>query len=69
MRVEMTLLSFEIFSILQVKVSQIECDALWRAPEGCTQFFTSESGTIYSYGYPNELQVINLGAIVISSTF
>ena len=43
--------------ILQIKVSQIECDALWRAPEGCTQFFTSESGTIYSYGFPNELQV------------
>lgn len=39
----------------QIKVSQIECDSTSKAPEGCTQFFTSDSGTIYSYGYPNEL--------------
>ena len=36
-------------------MSQIECDSTSKAPEGCTQFFTSDSGTIYSYGYPNEL--------------
>ena len=29
------------------------------APEGCTQYFTEDQGTIYSYGYgtPIELQV------------
>jgi len=48
----------------QIKVSQIECDALWRAPEGCTQFFTTASGTIYSYGYPNELQSQEMTACV-----
>ena len=36
-------------------MSQIECDSPYKAPEGCTQYFTANSGTIYSYGYPNEL--------------
>jgi len=42
----------------RIKVSQIECDSLMLAPEGCTQYFTTDSGTIYSYGYgtPIELQ-------------
>ena len=41
----------------QIRISQIDCDSTWLAPDACTQFFTSTSGTIYSYGYPNELQV------------
>ena len=44
----------------QIRISQIDCDSTWLAPDACTQFFTSTSGTIYSYGYPNELQVTEL---------
>ena len=42
---------------LQIKVSQIECDSLMLAPEGCTQYFTTDSGTIYSYGYGTRIEL------------
>ena len=58
MEADSSLIKYILFS-LQIKVSQIECDSLMLAPEGCTQYFTTDSGTIYSYGYgtPIELQV------------
>jgi len=34
-----------------VKVSQIECNANWRAPFGCTQYFMGLRGTVYSYNW------------------
>jgi len=48
----------------QIRISQIDCDSTWLAPDACTQFFTSTSGTIYSYGYPNELQSQEMTACV-----
>ena len=52
-------LIINFFSSPQIKVSQIECNSIMLAPEGCTQYFTEDQGTIYSYGYgtPIELQV------------
>jgi len=35
----------------KIKVSQIPCSVVWKAPEGCTQWFTGASGTIVSYNY------------------
>jgi len=32
-----------------IQVSQIECDSQWKAPKDCTQWFTSNTGTIRSY--------------------
>jgi len=36
---------------LEIQISQIACNAPWKAPEGCTQWFTGTSGTVYSYNY------------------
>jgi len=33
------------------RVTQIPCDASYRPPAGCTQYFTGTSGTIASYGF------------------
>ncbi|XP_063236070.1 uncharacterized protein LOC134538576 [Bacillus rossius redtenbacheri] len=35
----------------KIKVCQIPCSALYRADDGCTQFFTGVSGQIKSYNY------------------
>jgi len=35
-----------------VLVRQISCDATWKAPTDCTQYYTGVSGTIQSYGFP-----------------
>ena len=32
-------------------MSQIECDARWRPDDGCLQWFTGATGTIYTYNY------------------
>ncbi|XP_059098573.1 uncharacterized protein LOC131892751 [Tigriopus californicus] len=34
-----------------IKVSYIPCDSRVRAPSGCTQFFTEDTGTISSYNF------------------
>ena len=34
-----------------IKVAQIECDAQWKPDDGCLQWFTGTTGTIYSYNY------------------
>jgi len=34
-----------------ILLSQIECDATWKAPTDCTQYFTGKTGTIYSYNF------------------
>merc|ERR1711997_98119 len=48
----------------RIRVSQIECDSIMLAPESCTQYFTTDSGTIYSYGYPEELQSQRMTACI-----
>jgi len=40
-----------------IKVSQIECDSLTRAPDGCTQYFTGNTGTITSYAFPSSVEL------------
>jgi hypothetical protein len=40
-----------------VKVSQIECDADWRAPQGCTQYFMGIQNTLYSYNHLGALAI------------
>jgi len=32
-----------------IQVSQIKCDSQWKAPKDCTQWFTTNTGTIRSY--------------------
>ena len=32
-----------------IQVSQIHCDSQWKAPKDCTQWFTTNTGTIRSY--------------------
>jgi len=34
-----------------IRVSQISCEARWKPPEGCLQYFTGTTGYIYSYNY------------------
>ena len=34
-----------------ILVSQISCTAEWKPNEGCLQWFTGTSGTVYSYNY------------------
>merc|ERR1719278_1947603 len=48
----------------RIRVSQIECDSIMLAPESCTQYFTTDSGTIYSFGYPEELQSQRMSACI-----
>jgi len=35
----------------KIHVMQIPCDAEWKAPTGCLQYFTGATGTVYSYNY------------------
>lgn len=44
---------------IQMKVSQIACSATWKAPDGCTQWFTGTSGTVYSYNYQGGVHLAN----------
>jgi|ERR1711973_222400 len=39
-----------------VRVDQIECDNLNRAPSGCVQYFTASSGTVTSYNWRTATQ-------------
>jgi len=48
----------------RIRVSQIDCESTMLAPESCTQYFTTDSGTIYSYGYPEELQSQRMTACI-----
>ena len=34
-----------------IHIMQISCDAVWKPPEGCVQYFTGTTGYIYSYNY------------------
>jgi len=51
-----------------IRVDQIECSNLAKAPTGCTQYFTATAGTITSYnfqtGSPNELTSQNLAICI-----
>jgi len=42
-----------------IHIMQIPCTAEWKAPEGCTQYFTGTTGTIYSYNYQSSLHLAN----------
>lgn len=42
-----------------VKVSQIECTADWKAPQGCTQYFMGVRNTLYSYNHLGALTLTN----------
>jgi hypothetical protein len=35
----------------KIHTMQIPCDAEWKAPTGCLQYFTGATGTVYSYNY------------------
>merc|ERR1719511_527199 len=37
--------------VWDIKVSQIECHATYRAPPGCVRYYTEPSGKIISYNY------------------
>jgi len=49
--------SDSVLRALEIQISQIACNAPWKAPEGCTQWFTGNSGTVYSYNYQGGLHV------------
>ena len=34
-----------------IHIMQIECDATWKPPDGCTQYITGTTGYLYSYNY------------------
>lgn len=36
----------------KIKISQIECSSRAKAPEGCNQYFTGNSGTFNSFNWP-----------------
>jgi len=38
-------------SAFTIKVTQVECSSKRKAPSGCLQYFTSDSGTIETYNY------------------
>jgi hypothetical protein len=38
-------------SAFTMKVTQVECSSKTKAPSGCTQYFTSDTGTIETYNY------------------
>jgi len=38
-------------SAFTIKVTQVECSSKTKAPSGCLQYFTSDSGTIETYNY------------------
>merc|ERR1712087_573753 len=40
-----------------ILLTQIECDAPWRAPGDCLQWFTGTSGTITSFAYQTQLLI------------
>jgi len=42
-----------------IKVAQIECDAQWKPDDGCLQWFTGTTGTIYSYNYQGGTHLSN----------
>ncbi|XP_059078273.1 uncharacterized protein LOC131876800 [Tigriopus californicus] len=37
----------------EIKVTYLTCDNTAKAPEGCTQYFTGESGSLQSYNFAN----------------
>ena len=37
-----------------IRVMQIECEASYRAPDGCLQFFTGVSGTVCSFNFDGD---------------
>jgi len=43
----------------KIHIMQIPCDAEWKAPAGCTQYFTGTTGTVYSYNYQSSLHIAN----------
>jgi len=43
----------------KIKVSQLDCNTNYRAPQGCVQYFMEPSGTFQSYGYQNSQMLVN----------
>jgi hypothetical protein len=39
----------------QIKVTQIECESIWKAPNDCVQYHTGLSGTFRSFNHPTGL--------------
>ena len=42
-----------------LQVMQISCNAAWKPAEGCLQYFTGTTGTIYSYNYDGSYHLVN----------
>lgn len=42
-----------------ILVSQIPCDVTYKAPEGCTQYYTGTTGTIENYNYDGGIHLAN----------
>jgi len=43
----------------KIKISQLECNTNYRAPQGCVQYFMEPSGAFQSYGYQNSQMLVN----------
>jgi len=43
----------------KIHTNQIPCDAEWKPPQGCTQYFTGTTGTISSYNYASGTHLAN----------
>lgn len=44
---------------IKVLISQIPCDVVWKAPAGCTQWYTGVSGNVVSYNYQGGMHLAN----------
>jgi len=43
----------------KIKISQLECNTNYRAPQGCVQYFMEPTGTFQSYAYQNSQMLVN----------
>jgi hypothetical protein len=42
-----------------IKVTQIACDSPMRAPDGCTQYFFGDTGTVQTYNFDGGQHLAN----------
>lgn len=42
-----------------IRISQYACDSTWKAPAGCTQWYTGTSGSVYSYNWQGGVHLAN----------
>jgi len=43
----------------KIKISQLDCNTNYRAPQGCVQYFMEPTGTFQSYAYQNSQMLVN----------